>query len=311
MSETSHDKAQNKAVQTTGHAWDGDLQEFNNPLPSWWLWSFYATVIFAVVYWILYPAWPVGGSYTKGVATTTFQDKSGNEVTMGWNTRAEFIKDMQIGDEALKQAEYLKRVDAASYEEIANDPEMTAFTQSLAKVIFADNCAACHGTGGTPALVGLYPNLRDDAWLWGGKVEQIQYTLENGRLGYMPPFKEALSGEQINQLASYVLSLSDHEVDAAKAEAGKALFVSEEAGCYYCHTENATGMYSQGAANLTDAIWTVANVNDAADGAAKLAAVRDVITNGIQREMPGWSGRLSESEIKLLTVYVHGLGGGQ
>jgi cytochrome c oxidase cbb3-type subunit 3 len=311
MSEVSQDKAGNKAVQTTGHAWDGDLQEFNNPLPSWWLWSFYATVVFAAVYWILYPAWPVGDSYTKGVATTTFQDKNGNEVTMGWNTRAEFIKDMQIGDEALKQQEYLKKVDAASYEEIARDPEMTAFTQSLAKVIFADNCAACHGTGGTPALVGLYPNLRDDAWLWGGKVEQIQHTIESGRLGYMPPFKDALSGEQIDQLSNYVLSLSGHEVDAAKADAGKALFTSEEAGCYYCHTENATGMYAQGAANLTDAVWTVADVNGAADTGAKLAAINKVITGGIQREMPAWNDRLSETEIKLLTVYVHGLGGGQ
>lgn len=311
MADQSSNKSHDKAVQTTGHAWDGDLQEFNNPLPSWWLWSFYATVVFAAIYWVLYPAWPVGDSYTKGVATTTFQDKNGNEVTTGWNTRAEFIKDMQIGDEALKQQAYLKKVDAASYEAIVNDPEMTAFTQSLAKVLFADNCAACHGTGGTPAMVGQYPNLRDDAWLWGGSMEQIQHTLEQGRLGYMPPFKDVLSGEQIDQLSNYVLSLSGHEVDQGKAEAGKALFVSEEAGCYYCHTENATGMYSQGAANLTDAIWTVADVNGAADAKGRLSAVRDVISGGVQRKMPAWSGRLSETEIKLLTVYVHGFGGGQ
>lgn len=305
------DQSSNKAVQTTGHAWDGDLQEFNNPLPSWWLWTFYATVVFAVVYWILYPAWPVGDSYTKGVATTTFQDKAGNQVTMGWNTRAEFIKDMQSGDEALKQQAYLKKVDAASYEEIASDPDMTAFAQSLGKVIFADNCAACHGAGGTPALVGLYPNLRDDAWLWGGKVEQIQHTIENGRLGYMPPFKAVLGAGQIDQLAGYVLSLSGHEVDAAKAAAGRALFNGEQAGCYYCHTEKATGMYAQGAANLTDAVWTVADVNAAAGGEAKRAAVRKVIADGVQREMPAWKGRLSETEIKLLTVYVHDFGGGQ
>lgn len=305
------ENASNKAVQTTGHAWDGDLQEFNNPLPSWWLWSFYATVIFAAIYWVLYPAWPVGTSYTKGIATTTFTDKAGNEVTTGWNTRAEFIRDMQVGDEALKQAEYLKKVEAASYEEIANDPDMTAFTQSLAKVLFADNCAACHGVGGTPAIVGSYPNLRDDAWLWGGSVEAIHQTLVQGRNGYMPAFREVLSTEQIDQLANHVLSLSGIEVDAAKAAAGKALFQGNEAGCYYCHTENGSGMYSQGAANLTDAIWTVADVNGAADTDAKLARVRSVISGGIARQMPAWAGRLSDTEIKLLTVYVHGLGGGE
>jgi len=312
MADQSPDKAHDKAVQTTGHAWDGDLQEFNNPLPSWWLWSFYATVVFAVIYWILYPAWPVGTSYTKGVATTTFQDKAGNEVTMGWNTRAEFIKDMQSGDAAVKQAAYLEKVNAASYEEIAKDPEMTAFTQSLAKVLFADNCAACHGTGGTPALVGQYPNLRDDAWLWGGSVEQIQHTIVHGRQGYMPPFGEVLSEEQIDQLAHYVLSLSNHQnVEVAKMDAGRALFQGQEGGCHYCHTESGKGMYSQGAANLTDAVWTVADVNGAADLQSKLKAVRNVISNGIARHMPAWQGRLSESEIKLLTVYVHGLGGGQ
>lgn len=305
------DQSQNKAVQTTGHAWDGDLQEFNNPLPTWWLWAFYASVVFTAVYWVLYPAWPVGDTYTKGMLTTTFQDKDGNEVTTGWNTRAEFIKDMQTGDEAVKQAEYLKKVEAASYEEIANDPDMTAFTQSLAKVIFADNCAACHGVGGTPAIVGLYPNLRDDAWLWGGSVDQIKHTIVEGRLGFMPGFKEALTDEQMTQVASYVVSLSGTQVDAAAADAGKAIFQGEEGGCYYCHTESGKGMYSQGAANLTDAIWTVADVPGAADAAAKVAAVKTVIADGIQREMPGWQGRLSDTEIKLLTVYVHGLGGGE
>jgi len=167
-------------------------------------------------------------------------------------------------------------------------------------------------TGGTPALVGQYPNLRDDAWLWGGSVEQIQHTIVHGRQGYMPPFGEVLSEEQIDQLAHYVLSLSNHQnVEVAKMDAGRALFQGQEGGCHYCHTESGKGMYSQGAANLTDAVWTVADVNGAADLQSKLKAVRNVISNGIARHMPAWQGRLSESEIKLLTVYVHGLGGGQ
>ncbi len=305
------DQSQDKAVQTTGHAWDGDLQEFNNPLPTWWLWTFYASVVFAAVYWIMYPAWPVGTTYTKGVMTSTYLDAEGNEVTTGWNTRAEFIRDMQSGDSALKQKAYLEKVSAASYEEIAADPDMTAFTQSMAKVLFADNCAACHGGGGAPVLIGNYPNLRDDAWLWGGSIAQINETLVNGRLGYMPPFKGVLDDAQITQLASYVLSLSGHGVDADAAKAGGELFRSETAGCYYCHTKEATGLYSQGAANLTDQIWTVADVPGAAALEHKLKRVEHVIRGGVQRVMPAWNERLSEEEIKLLTVYVHGLGGGE
>jgi len=305
------DQSQDKAVQTTGHAWDGDLQEFNNPLPTWWLWTFYATIVFAAVYWIMYPAWPVGTSYTKGLATSTYLDEDGNEVTTGWNTRAELIRDMQSGASALKQKAYLEKVSAASYEEIAADPDMTAFTQSMAKVLFADNCAGCHGTGGAPALIGNYPNLRDDDWLWGGSIERIQETLVKGRLGYMPAFKGVLDEAQTRQLASYVLSLSGNEVDAGAAQAGKALFESETAGCYYCHTKDATGLYSQGAANLTDQIWTVADVPGASSVEQKLKRVEQIITGGVQRVMPAWSDRLSADEIKLLTVYVHGLGGGQ
>lgn len=305
------DQSHTKAVQTTGHAWDGDLQEFNNPLPRWWLWAFYATIVFAAIYWIMYPAWPVGHTYTKGVVTTTFKDKNGNQVTTGWNTRAEFIRDMQSGDEALKQKAYLEKVSAASYAQIASDPDMTAFAQSMAKVLFADNCAACHGIGGTPALIGNYPNLRDDVWLWGGSIERINETIRHGRLGYMPPFKAVLSADQIKELASYVLGLSGNTVDPALAQAGDALFHSETAGCYYCHTNSAKGLHSQGSANLTDQVWTVADVPGAATPEQKLKRVEHVIQNGIQRRMPVWEGRLSDVEIKLLTVYVHGLGGGQ
>jgi cytochrome c oxidase cbb3-type subunit 3 len=297
-----------KAVQTTGHAWDGDLQEFNNPLPRWWLWSFYATVVFALIYWVLYPAWPVGDSFTKGVATVTYE-RDGEEVTTHWNTRAELIKEMQSGTQTLKQQAYLEQVAAASYEEIINDPEMMAFTRSMANVVFADNCAACHGVGGAPAIIGLYPNLRDDAWLWGGELADIEHAIRYGRNGYMPSFSHALSDAQIDQLAHYVLSLSGHEVDGAKAAAGGELFLGQAGGCHYCHTEAGTGLASQGAANLTDAIWTVANVPGAADLEGALDAVRTVIHDGIHRQMPAWEGRLDDVQIKLLTVYVQSLGG--
>lgn len=301
-------QSQPKAVQTTGHAWDGDLQEFNNPLPRWWLWSFYATVVFAIIYWIWYPAWPIADSYTKGIGTVTYQS-DGKEVTTHWNTRAELIEEMQTGRETLKQQAYLEKVAEASYDEIANDPDMMAFTRSMANVLFADNCAACHGIGGTPAQIGLYPNLRDDAWLWGGEIAQIEATIKAGRNGFMPAFGEVLSQAKIDQLAHYVLSLSGYPVDDAKADAGRAIFQGKEGGCHYCHTESGKGMHSQGAADLTDAVWDVADVPGASDAATRLERVRVVINDGIRRQMPGWSERLDDTQIKLLTVYVQSLGG--
>lgn len=300
---------QGKAVQTTGHAWDGDLQEFNNPLPRWWLWTFYATVVFAAVYWIWYPAWPIADSFTKGIGSVTYE-ADGKEVTTHWNTRAELIEEMQTGSETLKQREHLKKVAAASYDQIKSDPEMSGFMRSTAKVLFADNCAACHGAGGQPALIGQYPNLRDDAWLWGGSVEQIEQTIRGGRHGFMPAFGQVLSAEKIDELANYVLSLSGSTtVDAAKVAAGKEIFQGQEGGCYYCHTASGKGMYSQGSANLIDQIWTVADVPGAADEAGKLEAIKTVISGGVQRQMPAWGGRLDDTEIKLLTAYVNSLGG--
>jgi len=306
MAEQQH----GKAVQTTGHAWDGDLQEYNNPLPTWWLWAFYASCVFAVVYWVLYPTWPVGKGYTTGIETITFEE-NGKQVTTNWNTRSLLIEEMQTGEEALKQQAYLSKVAAANYQEIVNDPDMTAFVNSMAKGLFGDNCAACHGVGGTPAMIGHYPNLADDAWLWGGKLENIEQTIRGGRLGFMPAFGSVLSEGQLDELANYVLSLSGVAVDSQKAEAGEKIFKSEVGGCYYCHTKAGTGLYSQGSANLTDAVWTVADVPGAKDVEHKVLAVKDVISKGVHREMPAWSGRLSDTEIKLLTVYLHGVGGGQ
>ena len=301
---------QQGAVQTTGHSWDGDLQEFNNPLPNWWLWSFYLTVVFALIYWVIYPAWPVGDGFTKGVANTITYTVDGEERTTHWNTRALLMKEMQSGRSAQKMQAYMEQVAAASYEDILADEEMLAFTRAVAKGLFGDNCAACHGAGGS-GVVGLFPNLVDDAWLWGGSVEDIEQTLTQGRRGFMPAFERSLSEDQIDAVANYVLSLSGHEVDGDKAQRGMQIFNGREGGCFYCHTKAGTGLESQGAANLTDSIWTVARVpgQDSLDG--KLQEVKQVVENGIERVMPAWDERLSDNEIKLLTVYVHELGGGQ
>lgn len=306
----SEQKGRSGAVQTTGHAWDGDIQEYNNPLPRWWLWAFYVSVAFALIYWVLYPAWPVAGSYTKGLMNQVSYESGGEEVTSHWNTRALLAHDLQSGEEALKQQAYLERVSQAGYDEILADPEMMAFTRAIAKGLFGDNCAPCHGTGGA-GVVGLFPNLADDDWLWGGTVESIEQTLVQGRVGFMPSFRGSFSDQQLDDLASHVLSLSGHEVDTDAAQRGARLFQGEGAGCYYCHGESGTGLASQGAANLTDSIWTLVNVPEAEDLKARKALVRQVILNGAERHMPAWSERLKDSEIKLLTVYVHELGGGQ
>lgn len=307
MSEQKHTEG---TVQTTGHAWDGDIQEFNNPLPRWWIWAFYASVLFAIGYWIIYPSWPVGFTekgYLTGVGNTiTFKNDKGEDVTTHWNTRALLLKDMQTGPEAVKQAEYLQKISKASYSEIAADQDMMAFTNSYAKGLFGDNCAACHQAGGA-GVIGKYPNLADDGWLYGGKYANIEQTIKIGRHGKMPSFAK-LEEKQKDDLAEYVLSLSGHQVDRTKAARGGKQFASS---CVACHGANAKGNIEMGSANLTDRIWTMANVPAAADLEAKKEAIKQVINTGISRQMPAWAGRLSNDQIKLLTVYVHSLGGGQ
>lgn len=305
----SKDKLQSRAVQTTGHSWDGDLQEYNNPIPRWWVWTFYLTIVFAVLYWIWFPAWPVANTYTPGVGTITYVDAKGVSKTTHWNTRADLMREMN-GREAI-QRPFFEKVAAQPYAAIAKDPDLNNFIASAGNQLFADNCATCHQAGGQ-GKVGFFPNLADDDWLYGGSFEKIQETLTQGRRGYMPPFAAALSAEQIDQLGHYVLSLSGEKTDAAKAAAGNALFHSETAGCFYCHGDDARGRQVIGAPNLADKIWLWANVPKANDAAQKLAAVTAVIQRGVNKGvMPAWGQRLTPEQIKVLTVYVHELGGGK
>ena len=305
----SEQKLQSQTVQTTGHAWDGDLQEYNNPLPVWWVYTFYVTVIFALVYWTLYPSWPFGKGWIGGLSNITYVNSEGETRTHSWNTRALFIEDMNKA--AAEQKPYFDKVAAMSYAQIAKDPDMNSFILSAGKALFADNCAPCHQAGGQ-GVMGFFPNLTDDDWLYGGSFDKIHQTIVDGRHGYMPTFGEVLSPGQIDQLANYVASLSGIGHDAAKAAAGDTLFHSETAACYYCHGVDAKGRNEIGSANLTDNIWLWANVPGADSAEGKIAAIRGVITNGLNRGvMPAWAGRLSPEQIKVLTVYVHELGGGQ
>jgi len=304
-------------VPTTGHSWDGDIRELTNPLPRWWVWAFYITAIFTVVYWLFYPAWPVGSTFTKGLPglnsityTATQVDGTEVEKTTHWNMRAKFMVEMNELHAAQKQ--WFDKVAATPYDQIAQDAELMQFVTSAGKTLFSDNCAPCHQAGGQ-GVIGFAPNLTDDHWQYGGAYAQIEATIVHGRRGYMPPFKEIISDEEIGQLANYVLSLSGEAHDAGSASSGAKLFQTSSVGCYACHGADAKGIEGIGSANLTDKIWLWANIPELNTPDEKLRAVKTIIAGGLNRGvMPAWDERLKPDQIKLLTVYVHqGLGGGK
>jgi cytochrome c oxidase cbb3-type subunit 3 len=292
-----------KQVETTGHVWDGDLREYSNPLPRWWLWTFYATMVFAVVYWIMYPAWPVFKTFTPGMAKITLEE-NGKMVDKPWNSRNLFIQEMQSSDSAVRQRGFVDKVSNASFEQIVADPSMLAFARSMGAGLFGDNCAACHSQGGQGNLPN-YPSLADNEWLWGSSFATISGDIANGKVGNMPPLP--LKGGTLTDVANYVLSLSGQAVDVPSAQRGKAGF----AMCAACHGAEGKGNPMLGAPNLTDMAWSNIDVVGAINVDAKRKMIEGVVSSGIHREMPSFSARLSPVEIKMLTVYVHELSGGQ
>jgi len=301
-------------VETTGHVWDDTLQEFNNPLPGWWLWAFYGTIIFTIVYFILYPNFPTGFAkrgFIEGINTVTFKSDSivdgkkivagGEEVTVKWNTRAVLAHEMQNDPNELKRLKMVKAVAATPLATVISDPGQSAFVLAYGKGIFGDYCAGCHQSGGQ-GVVGHYPNLVDDAWLWGGDSADIETTIRKGRKGNMPSHASILSASEVTEAANYVLKLSGEKVDDTLASNGKKVFDTK--GCAGCHMPTGVGMKALGSANLTDKIWTQADVHGAATAEAKVAAVEATISKGIQREMPAWESRLSNDEIKVLVAYL-------
>jgi len=278
-------------TETTGHEWDG-IKELNTPLPRWWLWTFYATVIWSVGYMIAYPAIPLITDATKGV--------------LGYSSRAEVFE--QIEAAKADQAEFLQRIETASLEEIRADSDLLFFAMAGGRSAYAVNCSQCHGSGaaGGPG----YPNLNDDAWIWGGTPDAIYTTLKHGirydaddetRFSEMPAFgrDELLEREEIEQVAEYVLSLGGTEHDAALAAAGETLYVDN---CEACHGTSGGGDPELGAPNISDAIWLY--------GSSREEIVAQ-IHNPSHGVMPGWTGRLDDATLKKLSLYVHGLGGGQ
>jgi cytochrome c oxidase cbb3-type subunit 3 len=277
-------------TETTGHEWDG-IKELNTPLPKWWLYVFYACIVWSIGYWVIYPAWPSLSGYTRGF--------------LGYNTRAEFADTMAAVQESHRQ--FTDRIASMSVEEVTADPELLNYSMAGGRAVFGENCAPCHGAGGQGAKG--FPVLADDDWIWGGDLAAIQQTVLYGvrstsddtRVSDMPKFgvDAILEPAQIGDVAQYVLSLSGRAEDAAAAERGSAVFVEQ---CALCHGEQGQGMAELGAPNLTDDIWLYG-------GSAE--AITAQVTNPKQGVMPTWDGRLSETAIKMATVYVHSLGGGQ
>ncbi len=289
MAESKH-KDEITGVETTGHEWDG-IRELNNPLPRWWLYVFYASVIWAVGYWIAMPAWPHFWGYTEGV--------------LGHSDRARVAEKLAAAREA--QGAFRVKIAEAELGDILSDTELLGFALAGGRAAFGDNCASCHGSGAAGAKG--YPNLNDDDWIWGGTLEDIHTTLLYGiraehdetRINDMPAFlaDEILDRDEVNDVTEYVLALGGRSEDPAAAERGAVLF---EEQCAACHGEDGAGLPELGSPNLTDQIWLYGG--EKADIIATIAYSRAGV-------MPHWEGRLDPVTIKQLAIYVHSLGGGQ
>lgn len=278
-----------KEVETTGHEWDG-IKEYNNPLPRWWLWSFYATIIWGIAYTIAYPAWPLLKEATPGL--------------LGYSTRAEVAEEIAAFDAANAGIE--ARLVETDLMAISSDPELNQYAQNAGQAVFRTWCAQCHGSGAAGAKG--YPNLLDDDWLWGGDLEAIRISIAHGirseedpdtRFSEMPAFGEIFSKEEIGQVVAYVQHISNQEADAVLVSAGEGLFLDN---CSSCHGDDGTGMRELGAPNLTDAIWLYGGDE---------AALIESVTNARYGVMPPWTTRLSEADIRAVSLYVHGRGGGE
>ncbi|MBS3648070.1 cytochrome-c oxidase, cbb3-type subunit III [Pseudaminobacter sp. 19-2017] len=287
MSEKQIDEV--SGVSTTGHEWDG-IKELDNPMPRWWLWTFYATVVWALAYAIAFPAWPLINSATTGL--------------LGYSSRAD-VKNELAAVEAAK-ADYVAEIAAKSVEEILADENLRTFATAAGSATFKVNCVQCHGSGaeGGPG----YPNLNDDEWLWGGDIESIRQSIAHGirysedadtRVSEMPAFRDVLQPGEIQQVAAFAASLSGMNADAEMAAAGKPLF---EQNCAACHGESGNGNREMGAPDLTDAIWLYGSSQ------AEIAAQIRSPKHGV---MPAWGGRLGDVAVKELSVFVHSLGGGE
>ena len=306
-------KSNAKDVETTGHVWDG-IQELNTPLPRWWVWVLYLTIIWGIAYSVAYPAWPMLTKATPGL--------------LGASTRADVAAEIKRFDDA--NAEIKGKLVAADLAAIEKDPELQQFAMSAGAAVFRTNCATCHGAGAAGVQGKGYPNLLDNDWLFGGDLDAIHTTITHGirnttdpdarSVGLVMPAwsDKAVPGpmldaataqftaDEMGQVVNYVLKISGQTADEALATPGATLFADN---CAACHAEDGTGNRDMGSPNLTDAIWLYGG--DA-------ATLTTTIANGHGGVMPAWgfaadgaTPRLSEDQIRAVAVYVHGLGGGE
>ena len=286
-------KKEQRQVETTGHSWDG-IEEYNNPLPRWWVWVFYATIVWGIGYTIAYPAWPLITQATPGL--------------LGASTRADVAVEIAAVDAA--NAAIKEKLVAADLNAIGADPELANFAERAGAAVFRTNCAQCHGSGAAGFEGKGYPNLLDDDWLWGGTMEDIHLTITHGirnttdpdaRYSEMPKFglDGILDETQIAQVAEHVLAISGQDHDAALAAEGATLFADN---CAACHMEDGSGDRTQGAPKLTDAIWLYGGSRE---------KIIETVTKARFGVMPNWNERLSEDEIRAVAYYVHSRGGGE
>lgn len=279
---------------TTGHSWDG-IQEFDNPLPRWWLWIFYATILWSVVYWILYPAWPLVHGATAGI--------------LGYSSRADVAAEITAADEA-NQVWY-NQLTSTDLDAISQNAELERFAVNAGAAVFRAQCSQCHGAGANGLRPGSgFPNLLDDEWMWGGTLADIVQTVTYGirntdfpdaRYSEMPSFGRdgLLTADEIDRVVNYVLQISGQPHDNALAAEGQQVFLDN---CAACHGENGGGDQIVGAPALNNAIWLYGGTE---------ADIRATVTNAHFGIMPGFTNRLNEAQIRAVAVYVHGLGGGQ
>lgn len=281
-------------TETVGHEWDG-IEELNTPLPRWWLWTFLATVVWGLVYTVFYPAWPGISGATAG--------------TLGWGSRHSLSQEMAA--EQAKRAPILSAIGATPIEQLPANAQLMEASIEGGQAAFRVHCVQCHGTGADGVRTGSgYPNLNDDDWLWGGDLKTIEYTITHGirnpdhaetRVSQMPAFGRdgILDATSVQDVVSYVRTLSGQERVSASSNRGAALF---SANCVVCHGPDAKGNRTLGAPNLTDAIWLYGGTR---------AALTQSVTNSRQGVMPAWGARLDPVTIRMLSVYVHSLGGGE
>jgi cytochrome c oxidase cbb3-type subunit III len=268
---TSRSTPGEKASDTTGHVWDGDLKEYNNPLPRWWLWLFYLTVLFSIVYLVLYP----GLGNFKGV--------------LGWSQTGQYQQ--EVAQVQGRQQEFFARFDGMDLAALARDSDAMA----AAGNIFANRCAQCHGSDGRGAPG--FPNLTNASWQWGGDETAILTSIQSGRTGMMPPMAEAIGGERgVSQMVEYVRSLSGLEHNAEMAAAAAPLW----AVCGACHGMEGKGMTVLGAPDLTDDEWLYGSDRQ---------SIAQTIARGRQNLMPAQLPILGEQQSRLMAAYVMRLSG--